>query len=491
MDLILAAVIVLSASSLGLPLFQLASEERRGISGYLLIVALASALSILVFNSVAPQPDPAFKNLLTSDSLGGFFALVTLGVTLMVAIVSTEYIRSTNSPIYYGLLSFTALGMFLLSYAQDLLMLFVSWELMSLPTYALAGFDKKRVQSNEASVKYAIIGAMSSAIILYAISLTYGLTGTTQIIPAVRALASQPFNPLAGVAFLLFVAGLGFKMSIVPFHMWIPDVYEGAPTTVSALLAGATKNAGFVAAIRVILALATLYVLTQNPLFTLANIIAVLALLTMTLGNVAALTQKSMTRLLAYSSIAQAGYILVGFVAYAYSRQTNSFFTEATIGMTGTLFHILNHAIMKGVAFLAAAVVLLELKRGDLKAYNGLGKRMPITAFTMTIAFLALAGVPPLSGFWSKLLLFLSVINGPFAWLAVAGILNSAFSLGYYAWIIKRLYIDESESAEKVNEPYAFIIVFAVAVSLIIGLGLFPQIVINFASSAIPNIFPR
>ena len=424
---------------------------------------------------------------------------MTVTVTLFVAVASLETIRkSDNAPIYYGLLSFTALGMLLLSFTQDLLMLFVSWELMSLPTYVLAGFDKKRVQSNEASVKYAILGAMSSAILLYAISLTYGLTGTTQIIPAVRSIAAQPFSLATSIAILLFVAGFGFKMSIVPFHMWIPDAYEGAPTTVSTLLAAATKKAGFVAAIRVLLAVTTVYVITQNPIFTMANILAVLALLTMTLGNAAALTQKSMTRLLAYSSIAQAGYILVGFVAYAYgqqtnafSQQTNAYFTEATIGMTGALFHILNHAIMKGAAFLVAALVLLELKRGDVQAYSGLGRRMPVAAFTMTVAFLALAGVPPLNGFWSKLLLFLSVINGPFAWLAVAGIVNSAFSLGYYAWVIKRIYIDESESNEKVKEPIPFIVVFGVSVGLMIGLGLFPQQVINFASSAVPNIFPR
>jgi len=464
-----------------------------------LVVALLSALAIVAFNSVAPQSDPAFKNLLISDSLGNFFAIVTVTVALFVAVASLEAIRkSDNAPIYYGLLSFTALGMLLLSFTQDLLMLFVSWELMSLPTYVLAGFDKKRVQSNEASVKYAILGAMSSAILLYAISLTYGLTGTTQIIPAVRAIAAQPFSLATSIAILLFVAGFGFKMSIVPFHMWIPDAYEGAPTTVSTLLAAATKKAGFVAAIRVLLAVTTVYVITQNPIFTMANILAVLALLTMTLGNAAALTQRSMTRLLAYSSIAQAGYILVGFVAYAYgqqtnafSQQTNAYFTEATIGMTGALFHILNHAIMKGAAFLVAALVLLELKRGDVQAYNGLGRRMPLAAFTMTVAFLALAGVPPLNGFWSKLLLFLSVINGPFAWLAVAGIVNSAFSLGYYAWVIKRIYIDESESNEKVKEPIPFIVVFGVSVGLMIGLGLFPQQVINFASSAIPNIFPR
>ncbi len=489
MNLLSVTIIILAASSLGIPLFQLLDNKKSKTPAYILIAALSVSLVLIGANTMWLPTDASLGSLLHSDALGGFFALATLGMTLMVVVASSSYIRNANSPIYYGLLSFTALGMLLLSYSQDLLMLFVSWELMSLPTYALAGYDKKRVQSNEASVKYAIIGAMSSAIILYAISLTYGLTGTTQIIPAVKALASQPFNPLASVAVILFVAGFGFKIAIVPFHMWIPDVYEGAPTTVSTLFAAATKNAGFVAAIRVILAFATVYVLTQNPLFTLANVIAVLAVLTMTLGNVAALTQKSMMRLLAYSSIAQAGYILVGFVAYAYNPQTNPPSSAAIIGMTGALFHILNNAIMKGVAFLAAALVLLELKRGDLQAYNGLGKRMPITAFTMTIAFLALTGVPPLSGFWSKLLLFLSVINGPFAWLAVAGILNSAFSLGYYGWIIKRIYIDEPESAERVNEPLAFIIVFAVAVGLIIGLGLFPQIVTNFAPSAVKNIF--
>ena len=492
MDFLSLTILLLAASSLALPIFQLRSDKQSKVPAYILLAVLSASLILLGANTLAPSSATPFGGLLSSDVLGGFFALVTVGVTLMVVLASIQYIRSANLPVYYSLLSFTALGMVLLSYSQDLLMLFISWELMSLPTYALAGFDKKRVQSNEASVKYAMIGAMSSAIILYAISLTYGLTGTTQIIPAVRAIAAPgSFNLVASVAVLLFVTGFGFKMSIVPFHMWIPDAYEGAPATVSTLLAAATNKAGFIAAIRVLLAVTTLCVITQNPMFTIANVLAVLALLTMTLGNVAALTQKSMTRLLAYSSIAQAGYILVGFVAYAYSQQTNSDFAQATLGITGSLFHVLNHAIMKGVAFLGAALVVLELKRGDVQAYDGLAKRMPFTAFTIAVAFLALAGVPPLNGFWSKLLLFLSVINGPFAWLAVAGILNSAFSLGYYAWVIRRMYIDDPENPQRVNEPTTFIVIFGVAVGLIIGLGLFPQQVINFASSAVPNIFPR
>ena len=367
-------------------------------------------------------------------------------------------------------------------------MLFVSWELMSLPTYVLAGFDKK-LRSNEAAVKYAIIGAMSSAIILYAISLSYGLTGSTQISVVVQGFygllsAQSHSSALASVAILLFVAGFGFKMSIVPFHMWIPDAYEGAPTTVTTILAAATKKAGFVAAIRVLLALTTLYVVTQNPYFTLPNLLAVLALLTMTVGNVSALTQRSMTRLLAYSSIAQAGYILIGFVPFSLAPASGA----AALGMTGSILHIINHAVMKGVAFLCAALVLMQLKRADLGAYNGLAKRMPVTAFTMAIALFALAGVPPLSGFWSKLLLFLSVANGPYGWLAVAGILNSAFSLGYYAWIVKRMYADDPDSSERVKEPFWFVVVFAVAVGLIIGIGLFPQGAINFAAGAVPQV---
>ncbi len=482
-DLLTVTIVLLGANSLLLPLLQLRRAGDKKLPGYVLAVVLGASMAMVGAFTADPVTVSWAGGLLSADRLGGIFALVTLGVTLMVTLASLDSQKGQSIPVFYSLLSFTALGMLLLSYSEDLLMLFVAWELMSLPTYVLAGFDKK-LRSNEAAVKYAVIGAMSSAIILYAISLAYGLTGSTEIITVVQGFSSHP-TALAGVATLLFVAGFGFKMSIVPFHMWIPDTYEGAPTTVSTLLAAATKKAGFIAAIRVLLAITTLYVVTQSPLFTMANVFAVLAVVTMTVGNVAALTQKSMTRLLAYSSIAQAGYILVGFVAFA----ANPTSVSATIGLTGAIFHIINHAILKGVAFLCAALVLLELKRTDLGAYDGLAKRMPITAFTLTVAFLGLAGVPPLNGFWSKLLLFLSVANGPYFWLALAGILNSAFSLGYYAWIIKRMYMDEPESAEKVREPFWFVVVFAVAVGLIIGIGLFPQQVISFASGAVPNVF--
>jgi F420H2 dehydrogenase subunit N len=487
-DFLTIAIVLIGATALLLPLLQVGRRRSPNLSGYVLALVLGASLVLIGAFTLSPSPVSWAGGLLAADQLGGVFALVTVGVTLAVTVASLDYQKSSNNPVYYSLLGFTALGMVLLSYSQDLLMIFASWELMSVPTYVLAGFDKK-LRSNEASVKYAIIGAMSSAIILYAISLAYGLTGSTSISAVAQGFASllatqSQSTALASVAILLFVAGFGFKMSIVPFHMWIPDAYEGAPTTISTLLAAATKKAGFVAAIRVLLVTATLYSVTKSPVFTLANVFAVLALVTMTVGNVSALTQKSITRLLAYSSIAQAGYILIGFVAFAYDPASPA----ASLGLTGAIFHVINHAIMKGVAFLAAALIILQLKRADLKALDGLSRRMPLTAFTMAVAMLGLAGVPPLSGFWSKLLLFLSVANGPFAWLALAGILNSAFSLGYYAWIIKRMYIDDPESTEKVREPFWFVIVFAIMVGLIIGIGLFPQQVIDFASSAAANV---
>ena len=486
-DFLILAIVALAATSLLLPLLQLVKGRDWNLSGYILAAVLAGVMAVVAFSTSTGAGTTAFGDLLASDALGGVFALVTLGVTLMVTVASFEARKGPGNPVYYGLLSFAALGMLLLSYSKDLLMLFVAWELMSLPTYVLAGYSKK-LRSNEAAVKYAVIGAMSSAVVLYAISIAYGLTGSTQISVVVSRLAQLAGQgqsaALVGVSVLLFIAGFGFKMSIVPFHMWIPDAYEGAPMTVSALLAAATKKAGFVAAARVILALTTVYVVTQNPLFSLANILAVLALVTMTVGNVSALTQKSMTRLLAYSSIAQAGYILIGFVAYAADPQS----LAASIGLTGSIFHVINHALMKGVAFLVAGLVILKLRRADLDAYNGLGRRMPTAAFTMTIALLGLAGIPPLSGFWSKLFLFLSVSNSQFVWLALAAILNSAFSLGYYAWIIKRMFVDEPESTERVAEPFWHVVVFAVSAGLIIGIGLFPQQAISFASAAASNI---
>jgi proton-translocating NADH-quinone oxidoreductase chain N len=257
------------------------------------------------------------------------------------------------------------------------------------------------------------------------------------------------------------------KMSVVPFHMWIPDTYEGSPTTVSALLSAGTKKAGFVVAIRVFLVALPLFSVSWTMAF------AVLAVLTMTLGNIAALTQRIFTRMLAYSSIAQAGYILIGLAV------------ASPLGLAGALFHVLNHAVMQSAAFIAAAAVVHRTTRADLERYGGLWKKMPVTAFTLAVSLFALAGVPPLNGFWSKLILFTAAIEGGLVWLAVAGVLNSALSLGYYAWVVKRMYLDDAEDSIKVAEPVSFTLVLIIATVIIIATGLFPAIIYDFAEKAV------
>jgi len=259
------------------------------------------------------------------------------------------------------------------------------------------------------------------------------------------------------LAIALFIAGFGMKVAAVPFHMWIPDAYEGAPTTIAALLAAATKTGGFAALLRVFVVSLALYRADWSTIF------AVVALLSMTLGNVGALMQKSFTRLLAYSSIAQSGYIMIGLAA------------PTTFGIGGALFHILNHAIMKSAAFFAAAAILMKLSTTTLDGYSGLAKRMPYTALALTISLLALAGVPPLNGFISKLVLFTAAVDSGITWLALAGVLNSAFSLAYYGWVIKRMYLDETNDATRLREPRLFIGVLGLSVTIIILIGVYPE----------------
>lgn len=324
-----------------------------------------------------------------------------------------------------------------------------------------------------------MFGALSTAILVFAIGLVYGVTGTTNIGAAIQTMANLQVDviPIGILAIALFIAGFGFKMGLVPFHMWLPDAYEGSPTTIGALLAAGTKKAGFAAGLRVVV----LGIFALNADWTMT--LAILAVFTMTLGNFGALIQKSVPRILAYSSIAQAGYILMGIALAPYSDQA----------LSGSLFHILNHAVMKSAGFIAAAAVVVGLASYGLESYKGLGRRMPITAIALTISLLALAGVPPLNGFWSKLVLFGAAIDsGPIvAWgpyLAIAAVLNSALSLGYYAWIIRKMYMEDATDMSKIKEPTAIVAVLIFAIIFMVGFGIWHAPLLDFASQALPNL---
>ena len=464
-----------------------AMRKERGVShklyGSIAFGALIVSIFIIIARIFSGEALPAVaftESVLVDDLFGSFFGIVVLIVAIVVTASSIDYMKRTPNPApYYSLILLSSIGMVLLAYSTDLVMLIVAWELMSIPTYVLAGFHKKDPVSNEAAIKYFMFGAMSSGILVYAISLAYGLTGSTNIAVVLQGLTQLDggLSPIALMSLALFIAGFGFKLALVPFHMWLPDAYEGSPTTVSAFLAAATKKAGFAAALRVVI----LGMVALNLDWSL--VLGILAILTMTIGNLAALTQKSMTRMLAYSSIAQAGYMMIGLSLAPFS----------VLAMQGSLFHILNHAVMKSTAFIAAAGVIVALATSNIDGYRGLGKRMPITAMAMSISLLALAGVPPLNGFWSKFILFAAAVDsgttvgwGP--WLAIAGILNSALSLGYYAWVIRRMYFDESTETKRIEEPRIIVAVMIFAIVFMVGFGVYPTPLIDFSSRSVPPV---
>lgn len=458
-------------------------KDRNKVYSAIAFGALIVAMGIVVFRIFTGEVLPAVafsQEVIVDDMFGSFFAIALLLVSVMVTASSWNYYKGKSNPAaYYSLILLSSIGMVIIAYSTDLVMLLVAWELMSLPTYALAGFTKRDPISNEAAIKYFMFGALSSALIVFAIGLVYGITGTTNIGDSIKAMASLDASlvPVGLLAVALFIAGFGFKMGLVPFHMWLPDAYEGSPTTIGALLAAGTKKAGFAAALRVIV----LGMFALNVDWTLT--LAVVAVFTMTLGNLGALVQKSVPRILAYSSIAQAGYIMIGIALAPYSDQA----------LTGSMFHIINHAVMKSAAFIAAAAVAIVLGSYALEKYRGLGRRMPITAIALSISLLALAGVPPLNGFWSKLVLFGAGINsGPMVewgpWLAIAGVLNSALSLGYYAWIMRKMYMEEGPDMSKVKEPRAMIAVLVFAMVFMVGFGIWHAPLLDFASRAIPDL---
>jgi len=480
----LVIMAILGTVGIIIPLISIARKEKGSNSFYAVIAfaALIVSISYVGYQFINDNVASAAlfsEDVLVDDAFGGLFAIAMLIVALFTTVGSFTYMRKHNSPaVYYSLILLATIGMVLVAYSTDLVMLFVAWELMSLPTYILVGFIKKNPSSNEAALKYFLFGALSSAIIVYGISISYGLTGSTNIGEVIQGYSTldPSLLPLALLSVGMFIAGFGFKMGLVPFHQWLPDTYEGAPPPIAALLAAGTKKVGFAAAIRVIV----LGMVVLNLDWTLA--LGILAVMTMTIGNIAAIMQKNLTRMLAYSSIAHAGYILIGLAVAPHS----------SLGLQGSLYHILNHAVMKGMAFIAIAGIVIALGVTNLDKLRGLGRRMPITALALVISLFSLAGVPPLSGFWSKLMLFGSALDAGSTlwwapWLAIAGVLNSALSLAYYAWITRKMYF-EGETQKRVKESKPIIAVMIFSMIFLIGFGVYPEPLMQFVEFATPTI---
>jgi NADH-quinone oxidoreductase subunit N len=436
----------------------------------------------------------ASEGLFVIDDFYRFFAMIFLIVLLFVVISSMDYISSErNIGVYYSLMIFATIGMMIVAAANDMLVIFVAWELGSLPVYTLAAFQKTRAETSESALKFFLFGAMSSAFILFGISLVYGITGSTSISDVVTAFTSvSRYSPLHLLALMFLFVGFGYKMAAVPFHAWAVDVYQGTPTTITTFLAAGSKAMGFAAVIRMVISGLSEINLIWGFLF------AVLAVLTMTLGNVVALVQTNIKRMLAYSSIAHAGYVLIGLAAVAYdpnSSLSGLDITVAEFSIAAAELHILTHALMKIVAFTAVIVIAFSIKSENINDYTGLRKKHPWVTFGLSISLLSLMGIPPLGGFVSKFLLFFAAIYADLIWLAVIGIINSAISIFYYLRVIKLMLIDKPieeqmdtkivpvERVAPYSIPISYQIAIGFSVLLIVIVGVLPAPFIDFALS--------
>ena len=471
--MLLAPEIILALVGLAILLTGLfIGTNNKNILGYIASAGLIAALCLTISNIAVNET--MFYGTITIDALSQFFKIVFISVSLLVTIASIKYTDGNKSADeFFTLLMFSTVGMMVVASANDLITLFVGFELASLSTYALAGFEKNNPKSIEAAMKYFIIGSLSSALMLFGISFVYGMTGTTSIPGIAENAGALAASPIGLIAVVMLIAGFGFKMALVPFHMWAPDTYQGAPTVISALLAAGSKKMGFVAAFRVlVIALAVL-----SPTWQTA--FAALAIITMTLGNVVAISQTSVKRMLAYSSVAQAGYIAMAFAVMT------------PMALAGGVLYTLSHAFMKTGAFLVVAVVgymvLSDNKNAKdidhLDNFKGLAKRMPITAFSMMVFVFALSGIPPTAGYMSKFILFSSTIESGLVWLAVIAILNSALSLYYYARIVKYMYFLPA-SGGKVSEPLPYAIAIILALAGVLVIGIWPEPFVYWAMEA-------
>jgi len=459
--------------------------SSKKLLGYFSIVALLASIAVIVAKGVYEvELTGLLAGSLTIDPMSQFFKLTFLLVSLLVVIASIkEFEEHSNQDEYYTLILLGTVGMMIVASAVDIVTMFIGFELASLSTYVLAGFNKNEPKNIEAAIKYFIIGAVSSTILLFGLSYLYGLSGGLTNIDELANFFSMNaellISPMGIMALVMITAGFGFKMALVPFHMWAPDVYQGSPSVISALLAAGSKKMAFVAAFRVLLVAMIAMKVEIGILF------AILAVATMTLGNVVAVSQKSIKRMLAYSSIAQAGYIAMVFVVVT---------PEA---LTGGILYVMSHAFMKAGAFITVGAVCYILLKQNSKAqdvdhidnFAGLGKRSPFLAFSMLLFLFALAGIPPTAGFVSKFILFLAVLKADYLYLVVIAILNSALSLYYYARVVKYMYVLPPASDEKMSVPTPYVLAIVLAMIGVLAIGIVPEPFVEWAASAAEVLF--
>jgi NADH-quinone oxidoreductase subunit N len=444
----------------------LGRTRGTALAAITLLVLGLTAASLVPFRDVHTV---VANGLLAIDRFALFFKIVFLVAAAITVLMSVRFLEleGASPGEYYFLILCATLGMMIMAGGIDLIAIFIGLETMAVSFYILAGFMKPNQRSNEAAVKYFLLGAFSLGILLYGMSLMYGLSGTTNLRQMAAIFASQPRDPRLVLAVILIVAGVGFKIAAVPFHMWAPDVYEGAPTPITAFLSVGSKAASFAMLLRIFLEGLPSMSADWQQLFW------VLSVVTMTVGNVAAVTQSNVKRMLAYSSIAHAGYVLIGIVVG----------TER--GITAMLVYLFIYAFMQLGAFAVVVVLHRRDAIGDeLKDFSGLSLRNPIAAFAMLLFMLSLGGIPPTAGFMGKFWLFGAAIDARCYWLAVIGVLNSAISLYYYVRIVVFMYIKRDVSGSEPTTSPALGLVLGVTIAATLVLGVYPRLLFVVAEAS-------
>lgn len=464
--------IVLSVGGILMLFMEIYLKERKAIHQWTAFAFFALAFYLVI--SMGGGASDGFGGMVRSDLFSQFIAGTVLIGGALTVVLGKEYLvnREWHRGEYYSLLLFASVGMLFMAKGVDLIIIFLGLELLSISLYILVGFFRERLFSNEAALKYLLLGAFSSGFLLYGIAFIYGSYGTTNLIE-IRAAGSPTGLPFLLVGMSLLLVGIGFKVAIVPFHMWSPDVYQGAPTPVTGFMATTTKAAAFAAMLRIVIYGFPLDEIDWTPLFW------ILTVLTMTVGNVLAMQQNNLKRMLAYSSIAHAGYIMVGI-------------TAASVSATGgTLFYLLGYLFMNIGAF--TVVQLIEGKgetRLEFEDYSGMAKRNPVIALTMALFMFALAGFPLTAGFTGKFYLFYSAVNEGFIWLIIIAVLNSLASVYYYLRVIIHMYMKEGErDVEPVVVSFSVRAALGICALGLVYLGVIPGRFIEIAKNAVITLF--
>lgn len=498
-SLIAPEVIVCAAAVVVMLIDAFARPAQRWITGGVSLAGLviAGVASVCLWANGTPSAD-AFNGMIVLDELRLGFTLIFLLVSALTLLLSIVWAESEQLPAgeFHSLLLFATVGMMLMASGNDLVIIFLGLEILSIATYVLAGFRRTDIRSNESSLKYFILGSFSSAFLLYGIALVYGATsiaeigpggvasrivpGTTNIAEIASRISEAQYPALLYAGAAMMLVGFGFKIATAPFHIWTPDVYEGAPTPVTAFMAAGPKAAGFAAFMRVfifglpfVVSSATAGSLHQTWVSTLA----VMAILTMTLGNVVAIVQNNVKRMLAYSSIAHAGYALVGFVAAGAATDP----AKRDGAITSVIFYLLTYAVMNIGAF---AVVQIIARSGDrrtsIEDYSGIGFQSPVLAFSLSLFLLSLLGMPLTAGFMGKIMVFSAAIEQGYYVLVVIGVLNTAVSAYYYLRLIIVMFFGERTTAwQSPRIPASVAVTLVLTVLGVLYLGVFPGRVIN------------